>query len=205
MSLEAQRDRIKKAGKAMSDAWKGVARHRAAVEELLDMKIKTEEAIEPQRRELYEARCGLRMTMGSLVEDGPPEEGIDAGVDMILSAVDRLGNAAISAAHDKSSMVEIDFNLEDARRKLVQASNQLASSWKKLDELIDPYCEGLDQEREERMFVTATPCPVCGRISCDHTAEDRGQTPKEMFERVPRDGGNDKLELYSGDPRHAAD
>lgn len=23
-------------------------------------------------------------------------------------------------------------------------------------------------------------CPVCGRYLCDHTAEERGQTPEEM-------------------------
>ena len=31
------------------------------------------------------------------------------------------------------------------------------------------------------------PCPKCGRIYCDHSAAERGQTQDEMFKDMQRD------------------
>lgn len=58
-------------------------------------------------------------------------------------------------------------------------------------------------------------CPVCGRIYCDHTAEERGQTYEEMGKAPTRKeldflnscdcepgGGNKKIE-YAKKNRHS--
>jgi len=57
-------------------------------------------------------------------------------------------------------------------------------------------------------------CPVCGRIYCDHTAEERGQTNEEMGQAPTRkeldfmnstegeSGGIKKVIKYAQENRH---
>lgn len=55
-------------------------------------------------------------------------------------------------------------------------------------------------------------CPICGRMYCDHTAEERGQTPSEMMrslspeeEKVWRDEPSDSLKKIEVAKKHAHD
>jgi predicted house-cleaning NTP pyrophosphatase (Maf/HAM1 superfamily) len=40
-------------------------------------------------------------------------------------------------------------------------------------------------------------CPVCGRVYCDHTASERGQTEKEMLRNL---SAEEMRALWSGNP-----
>lgn len=39
-------------------------------------------------------------------------------------------------------------------------------------------------------------CPICGRVYCDHTEEERGQTVDEMMEKLTEE----ELEAWKTEP-----
>jgi len=42
-------------------------------------------------------------------------------------------------------------------------------------------------------------CPVCGKLYCDHTPEERGQTNEEMW----RDLSPEELEAWQNEPTYS--